>query len=238
MRRAVVTGTNRGLGLEFTRQLLAGGDDVIATVRDPRRSEHLCALLDESGGRGRLIELDVADGNSAASAAAEVASRFEAVDLLINNAGVMTDPGRPVPASAGSLPELVPDAILEVLRINSVGPVMVTQAMAPLLGAGSLVVNMSSGMGSIAGAAGHSYVAYSMSKAALNMATRKLAAGLRSRGVTVIALSPGWVSTDMGGPNAPLQAPESVKGMLDVIAGLTPADSGSFLDHSGRHLEW
>ncbi len=243
MRRAVVTGANRGLGLEFVRQLLAAGDEVIGTARDVGRAGELEELVAASGGRGRVVALDAADPASVAAAGQAVASRFDRVDLLINNAGIMTDPNRPVPASAGALAELDPDAVLEVLRVNTVGPLAVTQAVAPLLRSGSVVVNMSSGMGSIAGAASPGYIAYCMSKAALNMATRQLAAGLGPEsagpaGVTVVSISPGWVATDMGGPGAPLDPPESVKGILSVVAGLTPADSGSFLERSGNRLEW
>ena len=137
--------------------------------------------------------------------------------------------------SAGALADLRPDPVLEVLRVNAVAPILVTQALAPLLAAAgtAIVVNLSSGLGSIAGATGRGNLAYGMSKAALNMLTRHLAAELAGQGTVVVSMSPGWVATDMGGASAPLEPAESVRGMLNVLDGLTPAQSGSFLDHTG-----
>jgi NAD(P)-dependent dehydrogenase (short-subunit alcohol dehydrogenase family) len=100
------------------------------------------------------------------------------------------------------------------------------------------VVNLSSGLGSIERATSRGNVAYGMSKAALNMLTRHLAAELRPQGTTVVTVSPGWVSTDMGGPGAPLGPPESVQGILNVVDALTPAQSGCFLDHTGATVPW
>ena len=238
MRRVVVTGANRGLGLEFTRQLLASGDEVMATTRHPQRAGELAAVVAGSGGRGLAIALDVADPASVEEAAARIGERFAAVELLVNNAGVLAAPGRPEGASTGSLAGLEPEAVLEVLRINAVGPLAVTRALAPLLAAAgrSTVVNLSSGLGSIAGTRYRGNLAYAMSKAALNMLSRQLGAELRRQGTTVVSMSPGWVSTDMGGPSAPLSPPESVKSMLATIEELGPGDSGRFLDQSGEEL--
>jgi NAD(P)-dependent dehydrogenase (short-subunit alcohol dehydrogenase family) len=240
MRRVVVTGANRGLGLEMARQLLRAGDEVVATARDPRLAEELTKVVAGSGGRGSVVRLDVGDPGSVEAAALQIGERFEAVDLLINNAGIWSAPGQPDRASAGALDELRPEPVLEVLRVNSIGPLLVTQALAPLLSAarGAVVVNLSSGLGSIAGATGRGNVAYGMSKAALNMLTRHLAAELAGQGTVVVALSPGWVATDMGGPQAALQPAESVRGILNVVGALTPARSGAFLDHTGATLPW
>ena len=240
MRRVVVTGANRGLGLEFTRQLLAVGDEVVATARQPKAADELDKLVSTSGGRGTVVRLDVGDPAEVAAAALQVGERFEAVDLLVNNAGVWAAPGEPDRVSAGALAELRPEPVLEVLRINAVGPILVTQALAPLLAAAgrATVVNLSSGLGSLAGATSRGNLAYGMSKAALNMLTRHLAAELRRQGTIVVSMSPGWVATDMGGPSAPLGPPESVQGILNVLAALTPAQSGSFLDHTGATVPW
>jgi len=240
MRRVVVTGANRGLGLEFTRQLLAAGDGVVATVRQPKKADDLNKLVATSGGRGTVVRLDVGDPADVAAAALHIGERFEAVDLLINNAGIWSATGQPERASAGALTELRPEPVLEVLQVNAVGPILVTQALAPLLAAarGAIVVNLSSGLGSLERATARGNVAYGMSKAALNMLTRHLAAELRPQGTIVVALSPGWVATDMGGPGAPLGPPESVRGMLNVLDALTPAQSGSFLDHTGATVPW
>jgi NAD(P)-dependent dehydrogenase (short-subunit alcohol dehydrogenase family) len=240
MRRAVVTGANRGLGLEFTRQLLAAGDEVVATARQPKNADELDKVVATSGGRGTVVRLDAADPDDVTAAALQIGERFDAVDLLVNNAGIWSAPGQPDRASAGALADLRPEPVLEVLRVNAVGPILVTQALAPLLAAAgrATVVNLSSGLGSLERATGRGNVAYGMSKAALNMLTRHLAAELRRQGTMVVAVSPGWVATDMGGPAAPLGPPESVQGILNVIDALTPAQSGCFLDHTGATVPW
>jgi NAD(P)-dependent dehydrogenase (short-subunit alcohol dehydrogenase family) len=236
MRRVVVTGANRGLGLEFARQLLAAGDEVVGTAREPKTAEALNKLASTSGGRLMVVRLDVAEPDEVAAVALQIGERFDAVDLLINNAGVWAAPGQPERLSAGALGDLRAEPVLDVLRINAVGPLLVTQALAPrLVGA---VVNLSSGLGSLARATGRGNIAYGMSKAALNMATRHLAAELAPQGTVVVALSPGWVATDMGGRGAPLGPPESVRGMLNVVNALTPAQSGMFLDHTGAAVPW
>jgi len=240
MRRVVVTGANRGLGLELTRQLLAAGDEVVATARHPKKADELEKLVSTAGGRGSVVRLDVGDPAEVAAAALHIGERFAAVDVLINNAGIWSAPGQPERVSAGALAELRPEPVLEVLRVNAVAPILVTQALAPLLAAAgrAIVVNLTSGLGSIERTTGRSNVAYAMSKAALNMLTRHLAAELAGQGTVVVAMSPGWVATDMGGAAASLEPPESVRGMLNVVDALTPARSGSFLDHTGATLPW
>jgi NAD(P)-dependent dehydrogenase (short-subunit alcohol dehydrogenase family) len=243
MRRVVVTGANRGLGLEFTRQLAAAGDEIVATARQPKTADELNKLASTSGGRVSVVRLDVADPADAEAAALHVGERFDGVDLLINNAAIWTAPDQPDRAGSGPLADLRPDAVADVLRVNSVGPLLVTQALAPGLAAAgrAVVVNLSSWLGSIAEATrwgGRGNLAYAMSKAALNMLTRRLAVELAGQGTIVVSMSPGWVATDMGGPSAPLEPPESVKGMLNVLDALTPAQSGSFLDHAGAVLPW
>jgi NAD(P)-dependent dehydrogenase (short-subunit alcohol dehydrogenase family) len=242
MRRVVVTGANRGLGLEFARQLAGEGDQVVATARHPKTAGDLNKLATTSGGRVTVVRLDVGDPSDIEAAALHVGERFDAVDVLINNAAIWMAPDQPDRASSGPLADLRPDAVLEVLRINAVGPLAVTQALAPRLAAAErgVVLNLSSWLGSLEGAArqGRSNLAYGMSKAALNMLTLRLAAELAGQGTIVVSMSPGWVATDMGGPSAPLEPPESVKGMLNVLDALTPAQSGSFLDHAGVVMPW
>jgi NAD(P)-dependent dehydrogenase (short-subunit alcohol dehydrogenase family) len=240
MRRVVITGANRGLGLELTRQLAAAGDEVVGTTRNPKTCDELNKLASTSGGRVTVVRLDVGETDEIGHAALQIGERFDAVDLLVNNAGIWTAPGEPDRASSGALGDLRAEPVLEVLRINSVSPLLVTQALGPRLAAAgrAVVVNLSSGLGSIEGANGRGNIAYGMSKAALNMATRHLAAELRGQGTIVISMSPGWVATDMGGPSAPLEPAESVRGMLNVIDALTPAQSGKFLDHTGAMLPW
>ena len=240
MRRVVLTGANRGLGLEFARQLAAAGDEVVAGARHPKTADALNKLASTSDGRVSVVRLDVGDPDDIAAAALHIGERFAAVDLLINNAGIWTAPDQPDRASSGPLADLRSEADLEVLRVNAVAPIMVTQALAPYLSAAgqAVVVNISSWLGSMRGATGRSNLAYAMSKAALNMLTGRLAAELADQGTIVVSMSPGWVATDMGGPSAPLEPPESVKGMLNVVDALTPAQSGSFLDHAGAVMPW
>lgn len=235
-----MTGANRGLGLELTRQLLAAGDEVVATAREPKAADELQELVAASDGRGTVVRLDVADPDGVAAAALQIGERFEAVDLLVNNAGIWSAPGQPERGSAGALADLRAESVLDVLRVNAVAPILVTQALAPWLAAAGqgVVVNLSSGLGSIAGARAGGNVAYGMSKAALNMLTRHLAADLAGQGTIVVAMSPGWVATDMGGPSAALTPAESVRGILNVVGALTPVRSGMFLDHTGATLPW
>jgi NAD(P)-dependent dehydrogenase (short-subunit alcohol dehydrogenase family) len=240
MRRVVVTGANRGLGLELVRQLLAAGDEVVGTARQPKKADELNKLVATSGGRGSMVALDATDPASVRDAALHVGERFDTLDLLVNNAGIGMASGQPERASGGPLAELRPEPVLEVLQVNAVGPLVVTQALNPLLAAAgrAVVVNMSSGLGSLARTTTGRNIAYAMSKAALNMLTRQLAAELAGQGTVVISLSPGWVATDMGGPAATLQPDESVRGILNVLDGLTPGQSGSFLDHTGATVPW
>ncbi len=152
--------------------------------------------------------------------------------VLLNNAGIFPERGGFVAAD--------PAEVLRVYDVNTVGPLRVTQALLPNLRRGDrkLVMNMSSGLGSIANNGRGSSVGYRSSKAALNMQTRTVAMELADEGFIVVAMSPGWVRTDMGGERAPLGPEESVRGMLGTLAPLTAADSGGYLNHDGSGLPW
>jgi len=220
----LITGANRGLGLEFARQLHAAGAEVIGTARRPEAADALRAL------GVRVEQLDVADAASVAALAESLAG--EAIDVILNNAGIF--PAR------GSFETEDPAEVLHVLDVNTVGPLRVTQALLPNLRRGhrKLVMNMSSGLGSIANNQRGSSAAYRSSKAALNMLTRTLAADLASENFICVAMSPGWVRTDMGGERANLSPAESIAGMLAVLAPLTTADSGRYLNYDGSELPW
>jgi NAD(P)-dependent dehydrogenase (short-subunit alcohol dehydrogenase family) len=163
-----------------------------------------------------------------------MADRLEGVpiDLLINNAGIS---GR-----GGRLAGLDIEEVARVLEVNTLGPMRVTQALLPNLRAGEkkTVVGISSGLGSIAGNTRGGNYGYRESKAALNMFTRTLAADLRDEGFIAIAMSPGWVKTDMGGENAQLEPEQSIAGMRQVIEGLTAEQSGRFLNWDGTEVPW
>jgi NAD(P)-dependent dehydrogenase (short-subunit alcohol dehydrogenase family) len=232
-RTSLVTGANRGLGLEFVRQLLAGGDHAIAACREPGRASALNALAGEHPGRLHVLPLDVADARSRAAFAAElplVLGDDGRVDLLLNNAGVLHSGER-----FGRLGE----AHLEhSFRVNAMGPLLLVQALAPLLAPGGTVANLSSQLGSIAGCTRFGTPSYNISKAAQNMATALLAHALAERDIVVVALHPGWVQTDMGGEQATETTGEAAAGLLRVIDALETADSGRFLDWRGERLAW
>ena len=233
--RSLVTGANRGLGLEFVRQLLARGDRVVATCRHPGRATALNALVGEHPGRVHVLPLDVADPRAIAELVRELLlldndDASDRIDLLVNGAGVLHSGERFGKVTAVN--------IEDSFRTNAMGPFLLTQALAPRLADGARVANITSQLGSIANTTRFGTPSYDISKAAQNMATALLAAALRERGIIVVALHPGWVQTDMGGAGATVTPTESVNGLLRVIAGLKQADSGRFLDWRGQPLPW
>ena len=221
---AVVTGANRGLGFEMVRQLLHRGFTVHATHRT---SPGLLSTHDHEG--LHLHQLDVRDGRAIAAMMETIG---EPVDVLINNAGIAD--GRWVSVEAIDF-----DVATEVLEVNAIAPVRVTQAALPRLAdGGGTVVMITSLMGSIADCmSGRSY-AYRASKTALNMFTVAMKNELRDLGVSVLLIHPGWVETDMGGPNAPIQAEESVSGIMARIEEQTLDHTGRFVDYTGQVLPW
>ena len=232
---SLVTGANRGLGLEFARQLLARGHRVVATCRQPGRAAALNALAGEHPGRLRVLPLDVADARSRDELVRELPllagdDAPPRIDLLVNNAGILHSGER-----FGSVPEAT---LVDSLRINAIGPFLLVQALAPVLADGARVANLSSQLGSIDRATRFGTPSYSISKAAQNMATAQLAHALAPRGIVVVALHPGWVQTEMGGAGAEVTPEDAARGLLDVIAGLGEGDSGAFLDWQGQPLPW
>lgn len=226
----LVTGANRGIGLELVRQCLARGDRVVATCRHPGRSVALNTLAGEYPGHLHVLPLDVANEKSRAELVRELPLVCERIDLLVNNAGVLHEGER-----FGALAQ---STLEDTLRTNTVGPLLFTQALSPRLADGGTVVNLSSDLGSIAAVAGFRHPSYCISKAALNMVTAQLAQALQPRGIRVVALHPGWVQTDMGGDGAPLTPTESVAGLLRVIDGLGADDTGAYRDWQGRTMAW
>lgn len=228
--RCVVTGAGRGLGLEFARQLAVRGDFVVGACRSLDSAGDLRAAL---GVDSMVVELDVTDARSVSAAVTAVGRDLEAIDLLLNAAGVEDSP-----ASGGPLAALERDALISVFAVNVAGPAVVTRAFAAFLGRsdGAVVVNLTSRLGLLDPPVPPGSIGYAISKAGLNMLTVKLASELDATATVVVAISPGWVRTDMGGPGAPLSARESVAGMLRVIEGLGPGDSGAILGHDGTDL--
>ena len=232
---ALVTGANRGLGLEFVRQLLARGHRVVATCRHPGRATALNALAGEHPGRLRVLPLDVSDARSRAELVRELPLLAGddgpvRLDLLVNNAGVLHSGER-----FGSVAEA---NLEDSLRTNAIGPFLLAQALAPLLADGARVANLSSQLGSIGRVSRFGTPTYAISKAAQNMATAQLAQALAPRGIVVVALHPGWVRTEMGGEGAEVAPEDAARGLLDVIEGLGEGDNGRFLDWRGQPLPW
>jgi NAD(P)-dependent dehydrogenase (short-subunit alcohol dehydrogenase family) len=231
MKRILITGANRGLGLEFTRQLLERGDRVFAARRDPLKSHDLEKLQKKHGEQLSILQLDVRDEDRIVEVVAEVNEQVEGLDLLINNAGMY-----PRGESFGNLNEAT---MLDTLHTNTVAPILVTQALTDLLSKGNepKVVNISSGMGSIARTVGGSY-SYRASKAGLNMYSKVLSSDLRSMGITVVVVHPGWVQTDMGGSGGSLSPEQSISEMLKVIDKIGLKDTGRYLQWDGSELPW
>jgi len=235
-KHCLVTGANRGIGLEFVRQLLARGDRVVATCRQPGKAAALNTLTGEYPGRLHVLPLDVASEKSRAELVRELplvcgdAVEKPAIDLLINNAGVLHSGERFGQLSTAHLDDS--------FRTNASGPLLLTEALAPMLSDGATVANISSTLGSIANTGQFGTPSYNISKAAQNMASVLLAHALRGRDIRVVALHPGWVQTEMGGDGAQIAATASVAGLLRVIDGLTLDDSGRFLDWQGQTQPW
>lgn len=230
--RVLVTGCSRGLGLEMARQLLARGDAVLATCRDPAAAHALADLAAGAGDRLAIHALDVTDPASRASIHDLAAARWGALDLVIHNAGILAREER--------LGALDPTAFRHAYETNALAPLMLTEALLPLLRAGRAptVAFITSQLGSLARTDRFYTPSYAMSKAALNMAGRLLAEPLHAAGVAGVLLHPGWVRTAMGGPQAPLEAPEAVAGLLRVIDALPRDGAMRFLDHAGEGLPW
>jgi NAD(P)-dependent dehydrogenase (short-subunit alcohol dehydrogenase family) len=227
----LITGANRGLGFEFAKQCLADGWQVYAACRDPDSASELRRLADASGHKLRILNLDVTDLSSVKAAAAEVDG--QAIDLLINNAGI----GGPRGQTVGNIDY---EAWAKVLDANTMGPMRVSEAFVDHVARSKrkLVVTLTSGMGSIADNTSGGSIAYRSSKAAVNMVMRSLAIDLAPRGITCVVVNPGWVRTDMGGPHATMTPAESVTRLKQMIETLGPAQSGKFFNYDGREYPW
>lgn len=233
----LVTGANRGIGLGHVRQALAAGQFVIAACRTPEKATALDDLQRRFPERLRIEPLDT----GAADSIAALASRLDGVsiDILINNAGLYGG-GWDDSAVRQTLEGMDYDQWEEILRVNVIGVFRLTAALLPNLKRGErkLVVMMSSDLGSIANNTQGQSHAYRTSKAALNMLTKGLSIDLREQGVTVMSMAPGWMQTDLGGANAPWPVDESVRRQRDVIAEMTFARSGEFLNLKGESVPW
>lgn len=227
-RTALIVGASRGLGLGLARQHLARGWHVIATVRG--HSEGLSALADTAGGRLVIETLDI---NLPAQLDA-LAGRLEGtrLDLLFVNAGVAHDPAQRIGAIAD-------EEFIHVLRTNTLSPMRTVERLEALVPSpDGVIAVMSSGLGSVAGNETPGYETYRASKAALNMLLRSVAARRRKSGRTFLAVDPGWVRTDMGGPEAHLDVETSTRGIADMLEARRGTPGVFFVTYANRELAW
>jgi NAD(P)-dependent dehydrogenase (short-subunit alcohol dehydrogenase family) len=231
MPSTLITGANRGLGLEFARQYLADGWQIYAACRDPNSASELRRLAEASGHKLRILALDVTDPANIKAAASEFDG--QAIDLLLNNAGVGGAQGQTI----GNIDY---ESWAKVLDANTMGPMRVSEAFVDHVARSErkLIVTLTSGMGSLADNTSGGSIAYRSSKAAVNMVMRSLAIDLAPRGITCVVVNPGWVRTDMGGPHATLTPAESVMRLRRLIETLGPAQSGKFFNYDGREYAW
>jgi NAD(P)-dependent dehydrogenase (short-subunit alcohol dehydrogenase family) len=226
MPTVLITGANRGIGLELAKQYAGDGWSVIATARDPKNADGLNALK----GDLRVEGLEVTDEKQIATLAKKL--KGTAIDVLLNNAGMLT----------GYEPfgETDTASWLRTLHVNSIAPLKLTEALVEHVASSrqKKVASITSGMGSIGSHASTGAYAYRSSKAALNMVMVTAANELRSRGISVAVISPGWVKTDMGGANATLDVKQSAAGIRKVIDKLNVGISGQFFNYSGENLPW
>lgn len=233
----MVTGANKGIGLALAHEFLERNYRVIATARKPDRAadlERLARDRDNRDGELVVVELDITDTGSIESACKQVSDLCLGLDVLINNAGVFPEEGDEL------FEELDLAYFSTAFETNVVGTARVCKAFLPLLRKSlhPRIVNVSSGAGSISSKMDHKYYCYSTSKAALNMFTRALANEVKQSGVIVTALSPGWVKTEMGGPNAQLSPHESAQSIAETVSKLTDNDAGHFLGRDGDHTSY
>jgi NAD(P)-dependent dehydrogenase (short-subunit alcohol dehydrogenase family) len=228
-RTALVVGASRGLGLGLVEELVGRGWNVIATQRSPRTASGLAALAEKSDGKVRIETLDLEDSSQIDALAERLSG--ETLDLLFVNAGISL--GR---IKAAAAPR---DDVARLFVTNTVAPIHVAEAFADRVRDGNgVIAMMSSGLGSVSNNFRGGADLYSASKAALNKLTRGFATGLGDRKLTVLSISPGWVRTDMGGPNAMLSVAESCKGVVDVVEAKAGTGDHGFYGHDGATVPW
>ena len=231
MKTVLITGANRGIGLEHVRRYAERGAHVYAAARSPAGSEELKALVAGQAGRIEILVYEASD--PAAPARLKAALGDTALDLLFANAGA--DGGKS--QSFGSVDV---DKVLQLIRINALAPLKLAEALADNVARSQrkLIAFQSSLMGSVGDNSSGGHYAYRLSKTVLNMIAKGVANDLRPRGVTVVALHPGWVRTRMGGISAPVFVEECAAGQQRLLDALTRAESGRFFNYDGKELPW
>lgn len=228
----LITGANRGLGLEFARQYAAEGWRVFAGCRTPSSARDLNDLAGGSHGRVSVHALDVSAPESIAALAGGL--KGQPLDILLSNAGVYGD------EEHDDFGKVDYARWMETFAVNTLALMRLAETFVDSVAASEkkVLAALSSKMGSIDdNTSGGGYL-YRSTKAALNAVVKSLSVDLESRGILVVALHPGWVQTDMGGANASLRPEESIRGMRGVLERLRPADTGAFLAYDGETVPW
>lgn len=224
---ALIVGASRGLGLGLAQEYLRRGWRVIATVRAPGSA--LETLQDQAADALRIEMLDINEPDQIAALRRRLAD--ETLNLLFVNAGVANDPKERIGAVST-------DAFMRVVMTNTLSPLRVIEQFASLLAAGGVIAAMSSGLGSVSGNETGGWEVYRASKAGLNTLLRSFALRPENGQRTVLAVAPGWVRTDMGGPGAPLDVETSARGMADAIAARAGRPGVAYVDYRNEDLAW
>lgn len=231
MKTILITGANRGIGLELVRQYAGEEWRVFACCRRPEEAGELARFADEKGGAVSVHRLDVADFVAIDALSREL--REERIDILFNNAGAFG----PTEQHLGPID---PEAWLQTMKVNVLAPFRMALAFVEQVARSErkIIATMGSLMGSLEDNRSGGYYVYRSGKAAVAMVVRSLAADLSELGITAVVLHPGWVQTEIGGPGAILTPRESVLGLRKVLDSLTLEDSGRFFNYDGRELPW
>ncbi|MCC6916056.1 SDR family oxidoreductase [Nitrosomonas sp.] len=232
MNTVLITGANRGIGLEFARQYAADGWQIVACCRQPQQAMALNRLAEQHKDRFSVYPLDVRK----LSEIDQLSQKLHdlSIDILINNAGVYP------PAQNGEFGRISYDDWIEAFRVNTCAPLKMAEAMVKQVARSKLkvIATLTSKMGSIGdNQRGGSYI-YRSSKTAVNMVVKSLAIDLQPRGIITVLLHPGWVQTDMGGRGALISAEQSVAGMRRILDKITHADTGKFFAYDGQPVPW
>jgi NAD(P)-dependent dehydrogenase (short-subunit alcohol dehydrogenase family) len=226
--QVLITGANRGIGLEFAKQYAAEGWNVLACCREPQTVRELQALA-SANSNVRIFKLDLADFERIDALALQL--KDEKIDLLINNAGVYPH---------STFGDTNYDEWAKAFKINTMATLKTAEAFVQHITRGQLkkIATLTSKMGSIDdNTSGESYI-YRTSKTAVNMVMKSLSIDLKPYGISVVTLHPGWVQTRMGGPNALINTQTSVSGMREVIADLNLGNTGRFVAYDGKQIAW
>lgn len=229
--KILITGASRGIGLEMVRYAMAKGWDVLACCRNPQRADQLLSMAQLSNGRVSVYVVDMVELATIQALAYEL--RNEAIDMLINNAGVYG-------SDRNDFGQVDAQDWVETIKVNTIAPLKLSEAFIEQLSMGhnKVIACLSSKMGSMDdNSSGGSYI-YRSSKAALNAVVKSMSIDLADKGIKCVVLHPGWVKTDMGGVNAEITTKESVSNIFDTLLSLKPEDSGRFIDIDGSDIPW